>query len=57
LSLNTLIYIASAPANNKGSGTDTKGMVFLANNFFYYCTANYNGSSNIWSRISSTDSW
>ncbi len=54
---NSLIIVATAPANNKGAGGDTKGMVYLANNYFYYCTANYNGSTNIWSRIASTDAW
>ena len=30
----------------------------LANNNFYYCTANYTGGSiNIWSRIVSSNSW
>ena len=55
---NSLIIVASAPANNKGAGGDTKGMVYLANNYFYYCTANYtSGTANIWSRISATDAW
>ena len=57
LSLNTLNYIETIPATNKGISGHTKGMVFLANNFFYYCTADYNGTTNIWSRIASTDSW
>jgi hypothetical protein len=54
---NSLIMVASAPANNKGAGGDTKGMVYLANNYFYYCTANYDGTTNVWSRIASTDAW
>ena len=54
---NSLIVVTTAPANNKGAGGDTKGMVHIANNYFYYCTANYNGSTNIWSRIASTDAW
>jgi hypothetical protein len=57
VSANSLIIVSSAPANNKGAGGDTKGMVYLANNYFYYCTANHNGSTNIWSRIASTDAW
>jgi len=54
---NSLIMVASAPANNKGTSGHTTGMVFLANNFFYYCTAAYDGTTNIWSKIASTDAW
>jgi len=54
---NSLIIVTTAPANNKGAGGDTKGMVHIANNYFYYCTANHDGSTNIWSRIASTDAW
>jgi hypothetical protein len=54
---NSLIVVASAPANNKGAGGDIKGMVYLANNYFYYCTANYDGTTNVWSRIASSDAW
>ena len=54
---NSLIMVASEPANNKGAGGDTKGMVFLANDAFYYCTTDHDGTTNIWSRIASTDAW
>jgi hypothetical protein len=54
---NSLIIVAAAPANNKGAGGDTKGMVYLANNYFYYCTSAHDGTTNIWSRIASTDAW
>jgi phage-related minor tail protein len=54
---NSLIIVASAPANNKGVSGHTKGMVFLANDYFYYCTTAYDGTTNIWSRIASTDAW
>ena len=54
---NSLIIVTTAPANNKGSGGDTKGMVYLANDYFYYCTTAYDGTTNIWSRIASTDAW
>jgi hypothetical protein len=49
--------VASAPANNKGAGGDTKGMVFLANDAFYYCTADFDGTTNVWSKIVASDSW
>jgi hypothetical protein len=29
----------------------------LGNTEFYYCTTNYNGTSNIWSKIISSNSW
>ena len=54
---NTLVYVGSAPSTNKGTAGDTKGMVYLANNYFYYCTANYDGTNNVWSRIAATDAW
>jgi hypothetical protein len=55
---NAIIYVGTAPANNKGDTGDTVGMVYLANNYFYYCTETYTtGSANIWSRIASTDAW
>jgi len=57
LNANTLIYVGTAPSTNKGASGDTKGMVYLANNYFYYCSANYNGTTNVWSRIASSDAW
>jgi hypothetical protein len=54
---NSLIIVSSAPANNKGAIGDTRGMIYLANDNFYYCTTAYDGTTNIWSRISSTDAW
>jgi len=54
---NSLIIVTTAPANNKGAGGDTKGMVYLANDYFYYCTTAHDGTTNIWSRIASTDAW
>ena len=54
---NSLIMVTTEPANNKGAVGDTKGMVFLANVNFYYCTGAYDGTTNIWSKIASTDAW
>lgn len=54
---NAIIYVGTAPANTKGTTGDTVGMVYLANNYFYYCTANYDGTTNVWSRIASSDAW
>ena len=57
ITANSLIFVSSLPATNKGLLGDKKGYVYLANNYFYYCTTNYDGSTNIWSRIASTDAW
>lgn len=53
----SVIFIDTEPTTNKGLSGDKKGMVYLGTNYLYYCTQNYNGSSNIWSRITSTNSW
>ena len=47
----------SAPSTNKGASGDKKGFVYIANNYFYYCTADYDGTTNVWSRIAATDAW
>lgn len=54
---NSLIRVTSAPSTPKGNTGDTAGLVHLSNVALYYCTGTYNGSSNIWSKITSTDSW
>jgi hypothetical protein len=54
---NVLIFRTSVPSTNKGAAGDKVGYVYLANNYFYYCTANYDGTTNVWSRIASTDAW
>lgn len=53
----SLRMINLAPTSPKGNTGDVAGMVHMSNTYFYYCTSSYNGTSNIWSRISSTDSW
>lgn len=55
--INSLIITASAPATPTGNTGDASGMVYLSNIAFYYCTADYDGSTNIWSKIVSTDTW
>lgn len=54
---NSLIVVVSAPITNKGTVGDVKNMVYLANDVFYYCTSSYDGTTNIWSKIVSTDNW
>jgi hypothetical protein len=34
-----------------GEDGDVIGMIAIDNNYIYYCTADYDGSSNIWSRV------
>jgi hypothetical protein len=57
LANNTIFYIDTKPTSPVGASGDIKGSVYLANNYIYYCSNNYTGVTNIWSRISSTDSW
>jgi hypothetical protein len=50
--------ISTTPSTNKGQVGDKKGYIFLGDNEFYYCTANYvSGNVNVWSRIVSSNSW
>lgn len=44
----------AAPTTSVGKVGDTAGMIAVSNSYFYYCTANYNGSSNIWARVALT---
>ena len=53
----SLFYTGSVPLTNKGASGDRKGYVYLANNYFYYCTATYDGTTNVWSRISASSAW
>ena len=42
------------PASLTGSIGDTAGMYAYDNNYFYYCYANFNGSTQIWNQITNT---
>jgi hypothetical protein len=54
----SLVYISEEPTTNKGQAGDKKGMVYLnGTNYFLYCSDNYNGTTNIWHKIVSTDNW
>ena len=44
----------AAPTTSVGKVGDTAGMIAVSNNYFYYCTTNYNGTSNIWARVALT---
>lgn len=46
------------PTTSKGAAGDTLGRFAFDSQAFYYCTANYDGTTNIWKRISfSSDTW
>ena len=52
------IRIVSAPASSLGESTNKEGDVALTSSYIYYCTADYDGSTNIWRRIAwSNDTW
>ena len=53
------VQIAStAPSNSTGATGDVAGMVAFDASYIYYCTANYDGSTNIWKRVAlSGDTW
>jgi hypothetical protein len=44
----------SPPATLTGSAGDTAGMYAYDQNYFYYCYANFDGSTQIWNQISQT---
>jgi hypothetical protein len=54
---NSMIIVTSQPNSPTGNVGDVSGLVYLSNVALYYCTGTYDGSSNIWSKITSTDSW
>ena len=47
-----------APASSIGAEGDFNGEVVFDNSYIYYCTANYDGVTNIWKRVAlSGDTW
>jgi hypothetical protein len=54
---NSLIKVTTAPTSPTGNTGDTSGLVYLSNVALYYCTGAYDGTTNIWSKITSTDTW
>ena len=50
--------VVLAPNTSIGDSTDVEGRIAFDSTYFYYCTANYNGSDNIWKRVAwSMDTW
>lgn len=49
---------SSAPATSKGSAGDKAGMIAYAGDHFYWCVADFDGTTDIWKRVLATDtSW
>lgn len=44
----------AAPTSSLGQVGDVAGMIAINGSFLYYCVADYDGSSNIWSRVALT---
>lgn len=52
------IYPQSVPTTSIGANGDVAGMIAFDNTYFYYCTANYDGTANIWKRLThAADTW
>ena len=59
-SLESVTYInlvGTPPGTPKGNVGDFSGLVHLSNTALYYSTGDYDGSTNIWSKIVATNSW
>ena len=44
-------------ASKKGADGDVAGNIAVDSNYFYFCKAAYDGSSDIWSRIAWDNTW
>lgn len=48
----------AVPTTSIGQADDKQGMVVFSSSYIYYCTADYDGSTNIWKRLQwSVDTW
>lgn len=45
-------YRATVPSSSQGAAGDLAGMYASDASYFYYCTADYDGSTDIWYRVS-----
>ena len=55
---NRLLVRSKTPASSIGATGDMQHEVAMDANYIYYCTANYDGVTNIWKRVAwSTDTW
>ena len=51
------VNTSKTPATSIGAPSDEAGMIAWDSNYIYVCTANYDGSTNIWKRASIGGSW
>jgi hypothetical protein len=42
----------AVPLSSKGASGDRQGLVALDSSYFYYCTGSYDGTADIWKRVS-----
>ena len=50
--------VVAAPTTSIGISTHKQGDIAFNNSYFCYCTANYNGTDNVWKRVAwSNDTW
>lgn len=53
----TIAIASSTPASSMGVDGDHEGMISWDSDYFYVCTADYDGSTNIWKRSSLGGTW
>jgi hypothetical protein len=51
LGADTIILDRAAPTSSKGAAGDKLGMIALSSTHIYYCTANHDGTTDIWRRV------
>jgi hypothetical protein len=54
---NITIAVSKTPVHSTGTLGDKRGMIAWDTGFFYVCTADYDGSTNIWKRTALSDTW
>lgn len=47
----SLTQVKSVPVASVGVAGDKKGMIAFDTNYIYICTADFNGSANVWKRV------
>ena len=52
-----LIIKGAAPGSSVGAGGDKAGMICADNDYVYYATADYDGTTSIWKRLSQGATW
>lgn len=52
-----VVYVTTPPLSPLGATGDKKGMVHFATSATYFCAADFNGISNIWTKVNVSISW